>query len=72
MKLSHIADRVAADVYTRPINPNTSTSAVVRDACDIATGSDLSTSMLDRLCDMVERRLRNSMKPGGLAHRPNA
>ncbi len=62
MKLAHIADTVAKDVYTRPINPDISTSAVVRDAADMATGGDLSTSMLDKLCDMIEARLRDPYK----------
>jgi hypothetical protein len=66
MKLAHIADRVAMDIYTRPISTIYSTPHVVRDACVTATGGDLSTSMLDRLVDMVERRLRDSMKPGGV------
>jgi len=68
MKLAHIADRVAKDVYTRPINPDISTSAVVRDAADMATGGDLSTSMLDRLCDMIEARLCNPFKYGMTGH----
>jgi hypothetical protein len=59
VKLAHIATTVAADIYTRPIDPDRRTAAVVRDACDLATTGDLSTSMLDRLCDMVELRLRN-------------
>ncbi len=66
MKLAHIADKVAMDVYTRPINPNVPQAEIVRDACDLATGSDLSTSMLDRLCDMVKHRLQNSMKRNGI------
>lgn len=66
MKLSPIADRIAADVYTRPINPWVRTSAIVQDAVDRATGLELSLSVRNRLCEMVELRLRNSMKPGGL------
>lgn len=57
MRLAHIADRVATDIYTRPINHDVPISAVIRDVCDHATYGDLSASMLDRLADMVERRL---------------
>jgi len=67
MRLAHIADRVARDLYTRPIDPWRPGASVMRhacydalrDACDLATGSDLSTSLLDRLADMVEARLRH-------------
>jgi hypothetical protein len=59
MKLAHIADKVAADVYRRPISNVISQREIVRYACDLATDQELSVSMLDRLCDMVQRRLRN-------------
>jgi hypothetical protein len=62
MKLAHIADKVAMDIYIRPINPNVSTTSVVRGACDAATAYVLPQSALDRLCDMVERRLRDSIR----------
>jgi len=57
VKLGPTADRVAADLYTRPINHNLWQETVIRDACDQATGSDLSASVLDRLAYMVMRRL---------------
>jgi hypothetical protein len=57
MRLAHIADRIATDIYTRPIDHEVRLSAVIRDACDQATYSDLPCSTLDRLADMVERRL---------------
>ncbi len=57
MKLAHIADQVAADIYTRPIHPTRSQASVILDACDTATGGALSPKALDRLVDMVERRL---------------
>jgi hypothetical protein len=50
------------DIYIRPINPNVSTASVVRGACDAATAYVLPQSALDRLCDMVERRLRDSIR----------
>lgn len=58
MKLAQTADHVAASLYVKPINPWVSQSELIRDACDIATGGELSPSMLDRLCDMVQRRLK--------------
>ncbi len=57
MKLAHIADDIAADIYTRPIHPTRSQASVILDACDTATGGGLRASTLDRLVDMVERRL---------------
>lgn len=57
MKLTHIADKVAADIYRQPIDPDKRTADAVRDACGGYTAGDLSMSMLDKLCDMVERRL---------------
>jgi len=59
MKLAAIADAVARDIYTRPINPWRGTYEAIRDACDIATGSDLAPRLLDRLTDMVEARVQN-------------
>jgi hypothetical protein len=65
MKLAHIADKVAADIYTRPmLQFAVCRDAVIRDAADFATGGDLSTSMLDRLCDMVARRLAGPVRYG--------
>lgn len=58
MKLAHIADRVAAEFHRGvPCNPYLGGYDAIRDACDGATGGELSTSMLDRLADMVARRL---------------
>lgn len=59
MKLAHIADRVAADIYRQPICHEISTETVIRFRADIETGSDLSCSDLDRLCDMIKARLNN-------------
>lgn len=56
-KLTPIADQVAADLFAREPDPNHVRFAVLRDACDIATGGDLPTNTLDRLTDMVEARL---------------
>ena len=57
MKLAAIADRVARDIYTRPINHHLHTDFVIRDACDLATWGELPPRTLDRLCDMVRNRL---------------
>lgn len=57
MKLAAIADRVARDIYTRPINHHIHLDSVIRDACDLATWHELPTRTLDRLCDMVWQRL---------------
>lgn len=59
MKLAAIADRVARDIYTRPIIYTVPQSTQIRDACDIATGGELPPSTLDRLCDMVHARLHD-------------
>lgn len=59
MKLAAIADKVARDIYTRPIHPDIPGDTVIRSACDLATGGDLSYSMLNRLCDMVHARLHS-------------
>jgi hypothetical protein len=60
MKLAHIADRIAADIFepamlTAP--PNSLDRDLTRDACNHATGGELSPRLLDRLADMVEWRL---------------
>jgi hypothetical protein len=60
MKLAHIADKVAADLYRQPINGWVSQLAMIRNTCDRATCRNLSISMLDRLSDMVERRLKKN------------
>jgi hypothetical protein len=56
MKLAHTADIVARDLYQRPI-PDTPFDWLIRDACDGATGGELSCALLDRLTDMVRLRL---------------
>jgi hypothetical protein len=58
MKLAHTANTVAADLYRRPI-PDTPFDWLIRDACDGATGGELSCAMLDRLTDMVRLRLNS-------------
>lgn len=57
MKLARKADTIAGTAFARghraPLDPD-----LVRSWCDAATASDLSPSALDRLEDMVLRRLR--------------
>lgn len=58
MKLSPIANRIAADCRDAPwINDATIRNDMIRNLCDIATGQELSTRTLDRLEDMTLRRL---------------
>lgn len=55
MKLARKADRIAAKIAART---DAIEQATVRDECDVATGSELSASLLDRLAAMVVARLR--------------
>jgi hypothetical protein len=57
MKLAHTADIVARDLYRRPIPTSHHFSNAIWDACDGATGGELTCAMLDRLTDMVKLRL---------------
>lgn len=66
MKLAATANRVAQYVYNKPISCWIPQDSVIRDACDTATGGDLSTAMLDRLC-----RYGRSAAPIANALRPN-
>ncbi len=59
MKLAPTADKIAAKIIPAVLERRLSpTWEALRDNCDIATGSDLPPSLLDRLTDMVERRVR--------------
>ncbi len=53
MKLAHIADKVAADIYTKKINPHVSTHDVVRDACDMKTTAERSEEALAAIKDLI-------------------
>ena len=59
MKLAAIADQIVAGIkYPDELKSNGVLDwDRVRDACDIATGSNLCTSYLNKLADMVQRRL---------------
>lgn len=52
MKMAHLATRIARGLGDYDWSPD-----AVRDACDEATGSELAPRALDRLTEMVERRL---------------
>lgn len=61
MKLATEADRIAASAVAavkrgEPVPP----WETLRDCCDLATYGDLPPSLLDRLADMVERRVRKA------------
>jgi hypothetical protein len=62
MRLTHEADRIAKDVvaYVRRGEP-VPTWRQLRDDCDLSTYSDLAPSILDRLTDMVERRVKREV-----------
>ena len=61
MKLASTADFIAASINTtRTFNSDINQPLTwddIRAICDNHTGSDLACSLLDRLTDMVERRV---------------
>jgi hypothetical protein len=59
MKLADDADRVATRIYHQPLHPWRYEEGAIRDAADLATYSALTTLQLDRLCDMIHKRLHS-------------
>lgn len=61
MKLAPEADKIAASIIAavKRGKPKPSWDAI-RDCCDLALLSALAPSRLDRLTDMVERRVRSA------------
>lgn len=61
MKLASKADFIAASINTeRTFNPSINPLlqwVEIRTICDTHTGGDLCCSLLDRLADMVERKV---------------
>lgn len=51
------ADKIARKFTERALSPETAGFTDVRDFCDTYTGSDMTCYQLDRLAEMVLRRL---------------